>query len=153
MGDESQAGEVRNCPCCGASFVMPQSGPPPEPPPVPSFAVPPPAGEKGEAPPIVTVSAPPAPPAVMPPQEVLVHIPCPSGHELETPREMLGKEALCPFCRVQFRLKLEDSVEYREELERREREAGQKWLKTAIAAAVVVVGAVILLIAMTISRR
>lgn len=148
LGDEAEAGQVRNCPCCGAPFVVPQTGPTPE----PSPPVGPTTNREIAAPPIVRPSVQTKPPDTAP-KEVLVHIPCPAGHELETPREMLGQEALCPFCRVQFRLRLEDSVEYREEQERREREAGQKWLKAAIAAAVVVVGAVILMIVMTISRR
>lgn len=143
LGDESQAGEVRYCPCCSESFVTPQSGPPPEPPPAFSEVV---------APPIVE-TAPPKPSAVPLPAETLVHIPCPAGHELETPHEMLGHEALCPFCGVQFRLRLEDSVEYRAERQRREHEMGVKWMKVAIAAAVVVVGTVILLTGMVISRR
>ena len=55
---------------------------------------------------------------------------------------MLGQEALCPFCQAQFRLRLEDSVEYREEKAKeralREIRAGQLWLRWAITAAVVV---------------
>jgi len=85
----------------------------------------------------------------------IVHVVCPNGHQLETPREMLDQEALCPFCQAQFRLRLEDSVEYREEqaLERARREAraGQLWLRWAIAAAVVVVLGLILLIVFSVS--
>ena len=80
----------------------------------------------------------------------IVHVVCPNGHQLETPREMLGQEALCPFCQVRFRLRLEDSVEYREEKakerKRREIRASQLWLRWAIAAAVVVVLGLILLV-------
>lgn len=80
----------------------------------------------------------------------IVHLVCPNGHQLETPREMLGQEALCPFCRVQFRLRLEDSIEYRaekaEDQQRRERRTGQLWLRFAIGAAVVVVLGIILLV-------
>lgn len=65
---------------------------------------------------------------------------------------MLGQEALCPFCNVRFRLRREDSLEYREELERREEEMGTKWMRAAIIAAIVVIGAIILLIGVTISR-
>ena len=79
----------------------------------------------------------------------IVHVVCPNGHSLETPQEMLGREALCPFCQVQFRLRLEDSVEYRgekaKEQKRREIRAGQLWLRWAIAAAVAVVFGLILL--------
>ena len=63
---------------------------------------------------------------------------------------MLGQAALCPFCQVRFRLRLEDSVEYREEKakerKRREIRASQLWLRWAIAAAVVVVLGLILLV-------
>ncbi|MFH1267764.1 MAG: hypothetical protein ABIK89_18770 [Planctomycetota bacterium] len=80
----------------------------------------------------------------------IVHVVCPSGHSLETPREMLDQEAMCPFCQIQFQLRLQDSVEYREEKakeqDRRDLKAGQLWLRLAIAAAVVVVLGLILLI-------
>jgi hypothetical protein len=83
----------------------------------------------------------------------VVHVICPSGHELETPREMLGQAAMCPFCQAQFPLRYEDSVEYRkqkaEELERRERKAAKAWLYWSVAAAVVVVLGVILLIVLS----
>ncbi len=85
----------------------------------------------------------------------IVHVICPNGHQLETPREMLDQEALCPFCQAQFRLRLQDSVEYREEQAkeqaRREMRAGQLWLRWAIAAAVVVVLGLILLIVFSFS--
>jgi uncharacterized Zn-finger protein len=85
----------------------------------------------------------------------IVHVICPNGHELETPREMLDQEALCPFCQAQFRLRLEDSAEYREEKAkeraRQEMRAGQLWLRWAIAAAVVVVLGLILLIVFSFS--
>jgi len=86
----------------------------------------------------------------------IVHVVCPGGHPLETPREMLEQEALCPFCQVQFRLRLEDSVEYREEQakerHRRDVRAGQIWLRWAIAAAVVVVLGLIVLIVVAASN-
>jgi hypothetical protein len=43
----------------------------------------------------------------------LWHIPCPKGHELEVPEEMLGQDAMCPHCSVQFHLRERDSVEYK----------------------------------------
>ena len=67
---------------------------------------------------------------------------CPSGHELETPREMLGQDALCPFCQVQFPLRYEDSVEYREQQAKtralRNQQLSQLWLRWSIVAAVLV---------------
>ncbi|MCA9165999.1 MAG: hypothetical protein KDA62_23590, partial [Planctomycetales bacterium] len=80
----------------------------------------------------------------------LYHIPCPNGHELETPADMLGQDVLCPHCNVQFRLREKDSVEYkrqrREESIRRERKLGNVWLNWAITIAVVVVLGLLILI-------
>ncbi len=52
----------------------------------------------------------------------ILHIPCPKGHELPTPEEMLDQEALCPYCRTQFRLLYKNSVEYKQEKARAEQE-------------------------------
>ena len=86
----------------------------------------------------------------------IVHILCPSGHELETPREMLGQDALCPYCQVQFRLRFEDSIEYRrqveEERELREMKSGKAWMHWSIAAAVVVIFGIILMIVITAAK-
>jgi hypothetical protein len=86
----------------------------------------------------------------------IVHVICPSGHELETPREMLGQDALCPYCQVQFRLRFEDSTEYRrqkeEERELREIKAGKAWLQWSIAAAVVVIFGIILMIVVVMAK-
>ena len=88
--------------------------------------------------------------------EAVVHIPCPNGHQLETPREILGEDAMCPICQAQFHLRLEDSIEYRrhraEQFEQRERQIGNQWMNAAIIAAMVVLGAVICLIAAAVSR-
>lgn len=79
------------------------------------------------------------------------HIPCPQGHILETPQDMLGTEAMCPFCRSVFRLDYEASQEYRAKLER-ERELAERreaafWLRLAIVAAVLVLAGLIAMIA------
>jgi hypothetical protein len=72
----------------------------------------------------------------------ILHIPCPAGHELETPPEMIGQDVLCPYCGVQFNLRYKDSTEYKAELaaerERKEEMAGKMWFQYAIIAAVVV---------------
>lgn len=72
----------------------------------------------------------------------ILHIPCPAGHELETPAEMIGQDVLCPYCGVQFNLRYKDSTEYKAELaaerERKEERAGKMWFQWAIIAAVVV---------------
>jgi hypothetical protein len=84
------------------------------------------------------------------------HIPCPNGHVLETPEDMLDQDVLCPYCETQFTLRKFQSVE---ETERRERErairdekAGQIWLKWAIGIAAVVILGVIVMIAISASQ-
>ena len=78
-----------------------------------------------------------------PAEPELLHIPCPNGHELETPLEMLDQEVLCPQCNAQFRLRRKDSVEYKKQKELEEHiqleKIGGLWLTWAIVAVVVVV--------------
>lgn len=73
----------------------------------------------------------------------IVRIPCPQGHELQTPMDMVQQDVLCPICGTQFHLRYEDSVEFKEEqaeLRRRKAErVNQVALKWSIGAAVVVV--------------
>jgi hypothetical protein len=68
----------------------------------------------------------------------LLHIPCPKGHVLEVPLEMLGQDVLCPHCRARFQLRHEDSREFKERQEMLEQEREQFWFRWAIAAAVIV---------------
>ena len=90
------------------------------------------------------------------PQQPPVHVLCPSGHELETPRDMLGQDALCPFCGVQFRLRWKDTREYQREkeleMERRLARQSKLWLQWSVAAAVVVIVALIIMIAIATSN-
>ena len=67
--------------------------------------------------------------------EVMLHIPCPNGHELETPLEMVGQRAMCPHCGVEFRLKRERSVEYMQQQEILERRRAKFWFQLAVLAA------------------
>jgi hypothetical protein len=76
--------------------------------------------------------------------EALLHIPCPNGHELEVPLDMVGQRAMCPHCQVEFRLRREKSVEYEREQEALDRKRAEFWFKLAIIAAGVV-GAVLLI--------
>jgi hypothetical protein len=89
-------------------------------------------------------------------EETLLHIPCPNGHELEVPSEMLEQEALCPTCQVQFRLRAKDSVEHKrrqqEAYERRQHKLGQAWLNWSVGIAVVVVLGLLALIVVKMSR-
>jgi len=155
-GEAAHAGMQSQCPMCGVMFIIPQPppgltpgdqasgfggsegepfslsfGPPPHEP------QPPVAGGDGAAG---------AAPATGSPLEEdpdrIVHILCPNGHELETPMSMVGTDAMCPHCEVAFRLRYEDSLEYREQKrkEREHREAvfGRKALNFAIVTAVLV---------------
>ncbi|HWC88035.1 MAG TPA: hypothetical protein VG433_00205 [Pirellulales bacterium] len=152
-GHESQMGQQSQCPLCGAVFLipmLPQSAPPaaavnplhdlepapaPPPPPPPAAAEPPP--------PAVQEAPPPEPPKVEQPiQPRVFRIACPKGHILETPSDMVGQQALCPYCNTQFELRYEDSVEYQEEQAavklRREQEINRLWVKWSIGAVIVV---------------
>jgi hypothetical protein len=99
-----------------------------------------------EAAPVVEAPAP-------PPEPELLHIPCPNGHELETPLDMLEQEVLCPTCNAQFRLRKKDSREYKRKKEEAEQlkeiKTGNLWLNIAIVAVVLVGLLVVGLITMT----
>lgn len=173
QGDESLVGQQCQCPYCGSLFLVPQPVPPAAPqeapyqPPVwePSPGVGPASTAPEGFPGVRTVpdftgatgTVEPVDPLALPggAKQFVVHILCPSGHQLETPREMLGQDAMCPYCQVQFRLRYENSLEYRQEraeaLERQERKAAKLWLNWAIGIAVVVVLGVITLIAIAAS--
>ena len=166
-GDESQAGQQCQCPMCGMLFIIPQpigapaavyeqqpapyhpgdrfaglAGQPaadPSAPFVPGAA----AGDPNA--PFVPGAASPAAPAnpiAAPAEPELLHIPCPNGHELETPEEMLEQEVLCPQCNAQFRLRRKDSVEFKRKKEQEDRirleKTGNLWLTWAIVAVVLV---------------
>lgn len=167
-GDEAQAGQHCQCPQCGMVFVIPQ--PAPSAPAafpgsgLPGGGLPGPDYGRGYGPsaptfPGGTFDAPDdePPPAfpnfghdadadAEPEAERVLHIPCPNGHELETPEEMLNQEVLCPHCGVQFLLRERDSRESRELRERREalelQIKSKMWLNWSIVLAVVVVLAI-----------
>jgi len=77
-----------------------------------------------------------------PKEPELLHIPCPNGHELETPLDMLDQDVLCPQCQAQFTLRRRDSVEFKKKKEEedriREAKASKMALNAAIVAAVLV---------------
>lgn len=83
----------------------------------------------------------------------LLHIPCPNGHELETPKDMIGQDVLCPHCEVQFRLREKDSVEFKRKKQRdeeiRDRKTGNAWFNWAVVVAVIVLLGLIIMIAST----
>jgi hypothetical protein len=96
-----------------------------------------------EKPPEPAAEAPPVEPAVL-------HIPCPKGHVLETPEDMLDQEVLCPHCQAQFVLRRRNSVEFRQKKEEEERirefKTGKFWLNMAIVVVVLVVLGLVALI-------
>jgi hypothetical protein len=73
----------------------------------------------------------------------VVRIPCPAGHELQTPIDMVGQDALCPYCNVQFTLRYEDSLECKEQQAEAQRHRDEQmnkfWLKWSMIAGGVVV--------------
>ena len=81
-----------------------------------------------------------------PPESSFLHIPCPNGHELETPPDMLGQEVLCPHCNAQFRLRHQDSREYLAKQEQLDLERGKFWFNWAVAAAVLIGGGLVVLL-------
>lgn len=147
-GHESQMGQQSQCPLCGAVFLVPmlpqQAQAPATVPPSPAYEAPAPAPPAPEPPPVQEEAPPPEPAKVEePPQPRVFRIPCPKGHILETPSDMVGQQALCPYCNAQFQLRYEDSVEYQEEQaeakKRREEEVNRLWFKWSIRAVIFVV--------------
>jgi hypothetical protein len=80
----------------------------------------------------------------------IVRIPCPQGHELQTPMDMVNQDVLCPICNTQFHLRYEDSIEFKEEQAELRRlkaeQLNQAALKWSIIAAVVVVLGIVAMI-------
>ena len=143
------AAPVAQYPAAPVAQVPAPPAPQPGPPMFPQVGVEAPAApviqtEAPSAGPVVDVTAAPAEPT-------LLHIPCPKGHELEVPPDMLNQEVLCPHCNTQFKLRERDSVEFKRkreiELERRDFKRGQAWLNWAIVAAVIVVLGLIIMFA------
>jgi hypothetical protein len=158
--DESLIAQPCKCPYCETVFLVPQptvdrKQPPGEPPSnhgaTSDFGSPaesPVAEQQGPA--TDATQSPPAASPLTSQADEVVHVICPSGHELETPRALLGQAAMCPFCQAQFPLRFEDTVEFRRQREndreRRERRAAKNWMQWSIVAAVVVVLGVVLLV-------
>jgi hypothetical protein len=106
-------------------------------------------GAAGSATGATTEKGEPAEPSKPEPPRI-VTIPCPQGHELQTPMDMVNQDVLCPICGVQFHLRYEDSLEFQaEQAERRQRNAERMnalALRWAIGVAVVVVLGIISMI-------
>lgn len=71
--------------------------------------------------------------------EPMLHIPCPNGHELETPMDMVGQRAQCPHCGVEFKLRREKSIEYLHQQDLLDRRRARFWFQLSIMAASFVV--------------
>jgi hypothetical protein len=168
-GEPSQAGQQCNCPTCGMLFIIPPS---PEITTMPAAAHNPfapaaadplqatlpnigPGAAPAEA--IPNLGGPTADvtgdPLARSDEPEFLHIPCPNGHELETPFDMLEQDVLCPHCGAQFRLRMKDSVEHKrkrkDEVQRRENKAGKVWLNWAVVIGVLVLISIIGMIAMS----
>lgn len=163
-GEESQAGQQCMCPVCTTLFIIPA----PLTPSFPAVASPrepelAPAAEPSPSPfpefdpyetkrsarmpelpaePEATPEPPDTAPPVVATESETLHIPCPSGHMLEAPAEMLDQEVVCPHCRVKFRLRRQDSQEYKQkkrvERARKEERKGQAWIIWAVVVLVAV---------------
>lgn len=140
-GEPEQAGMQCACPICSVMFIIPAPlAAPPDPTPTPAET----PAEPGASLPFTpegseTVS--------------VLHIPCPKGHELEVPRDMLNQYVECPHCQEQFHLREKDSVEYKKkrqaEQERRWERTGHAWMQWSIIIAVIVVLGLVTLIALS----
>ncbi len=159
-GHEQQMGTPGQCPMCGSMFVFPVigGGAPPGMPAAPGGY----AGGGyttggGAGFPGLTSAGGFAPAAPEPPPEPrLFRIVCPKGHQVQTPEEMLGTKAQCPYCNAVLDLKYENSIEYKEEQDRVHRQQeleqrivderrGRFWMRLAVLAAVLIGGAVVAL--------
>ena len=142
-GTPDQAGQQCHCPTCGMLFLIPE--------PIAEEA---PAAEET---PFPGVGRRRGLPNLGPKAPELYHIPCPNGHELETPPEMLEQEVLCPQCNAQFKLRRKDSVEFKRQEEEarmiKEHKLGTAWLQGAIIVAVLIVIGLGALIAISVANR
>lgn len=169
-GDEAHMGMQCECPQCGTAFIIPTIGPaaasasagyPPAHAPVIELEPIPAADELGgyaDAPASDALDnafdgGPRSEhPASLDMQESILHIPCPNGHELETPLEMIGQRAMCPHCGVEFKLSREKSFEYQRQQEILDRRRGRFWFQMAVIAAGFVVVVLLAMIVMTAMR-
>ncbi|GAB6166678.1 hypothetical protein JCM19992_26780 [Thermostilla marina] len=162
-----ESGTRARCPICDVEFVIPSppDAPAPEaaasdvassPSVTPESPSEPHSNAWSDEPPTVRTETPVVHDPTTSSSEELLHVRCPQGHLLETPRDMLGQDAMCPHCGAVLRLRYEATEEYRakrrEEIERRERRRAQMWLQWAIFAAVFVVGGVLTLIVLAFAR-
>jgi len=82
----------------------------------------------------------------------VLHIPCPNGHELEAPLDMIGHPVICPYCSVQFKLRRENSIEYLQRQESLDQARAQFWFKWTIIISVLVGVGLLVMIIMALFR-
>ncbi len=150
QSDEAQIGTSCVCSVCGMQITFPAPsepatapGEPPAAPPLPNIAL-----DSARLPEAFTQLG-------LPDEPELFHIPCPRGHQLETPEEMLNRFAMCPECGTRFWLRRSNSVEFQRQQEAKEeqrvRRMTRTWMNWAIVLLVVAVTSVSLLVVL--SRR
>ncbi len=152
QGDEAHMGMQCQCPQCGTAFIIPTVEQPGRSEvddliaPVPGFETEPigpfegpdgPASADSEIPDQAPSAADSETFAVSElgsaaAAETLLHIPCPNGHELETPLDMIGQRVMCPHCRVEFRLRREKSIEFLHQQELIDRKRAKFWFQLAV---------------------
>jgi hypothetical protein len=154
QGEEAHMGMQCQCPQCGVAFIIPTIDAP-----APSGQSASPASQSLELAPLdegedfveepIPARERPAEPApsldlaeiaatelgTTIRDEPMLHIPCPNGHELETPMEMVGERAQCPHCGVEFKLRREKSIEYLHQQELLDRRRARFWFQLSIMAA------------------
>jgi len=90
-------------------------------------------------------------PGEKPTKAVVYRIPCPRGHLLKAAEAMIGQQVVCPSCNEFFVLAITDSLEYKQEMQRRQDEKdarqAEQWLRWSIMAAVFVVASFIAMFA------
>lgn len=136
-GEDTHAGLQSKCPQCGVAFYVPDYEPPKAQPPImaaPARPVGPVSGDLwddlgsgGQGALDLTAGG--------ELSSSVLHIPCPNGHELETPIEMVGLEAYCPYCGDKFKLRNQDSVEHQRQQAIIDARRAQIWLRVAIVTA------------------
>ena len=139
QGDEAHIGRQSQCPQCGTVFVIPRQDEIPA------------AGQAGALADLLDEFGGGTQADLSTSDDIgaggVVHIPCPNGHELETPMEMIGLEALCPYCKVKFRLRSQDSLEFKRQQAMQDAKRGKMWFNVAIVTATIVVfGLIVMLI-------
>ena len=170
QGEEAHMGMQCQCPECGTAFIIPtvvhgaeatvdemiaplhdddtSSAPPPD---ISSDETPPPPDEIEDGAAHLDVSE-------LAENELkqaavaesMLHIPCPNGHELETPLEMVGHRAKCPHCGVEFRLRREKSVEFLRQQEIIDRRRARMWFQLSIVVASFVIVMLLAMVMMAI---